>query len=304
MKKQVVITGINGFVGHHLARKLHAEGFAVIGIGQDTTVSNSLKDIISSYHCVNLVEKWPDIPNVHAVIHLAGLAAVGPSFENPQSYINFNSAMFTNLAEYYLKQAKKPRILAVSSGAVYDSTQPMPIKETSPVAFSSPYALSKVLIENQCAYYRNRGLDCIVARPFNHTGPGQGKGFIIPDFYERIQLAQDGATIQVGNIKTRRDYTDVRDIVEAYVKLVSAPKLLETTYNVCSGKSMSGKELLDKLKNILEKPKIHFEIDPALIRPNDAMEIYGDANRLKNELGWKPAYSIDTTIQDFVTHAK
>jgi GDP-4-dehydro-6-deoxy-D-mannose reductase len=304
MNKRVVITGINGFVGHHLARTLAQQQVEVIGISQDSEVSEKLRDIVAEYHQANLIEAWPEIQNVDAIIHLAGLAAVGPSFDRPQVYINANSAMVTNLCEYYLAQDKKPRILVISSGAIYDSAQPLPITEQSKIGFSSPYAVSKILTENQCAYYRARGLDCVVVRPFNHIGPGQAPGFILPDFYKRLSETEDGAVIKVGNVDTRRDYTDVRDIADAYTKLALAPQLQQTLYNVCSGKSLAGREILDLLKQATGKTNVTFEVDPKLVRPTDIMDIYGDASRLQTELGWQPSHAISQTVKDFVTDAQ
>lgn len=297
--KRIIITGINGFVGHHLASRLKNSGVNIVGIGHDPSVSESLKDIVETYYSQDLVEAWPDTGEVDGVIHLAGLAAVGPSFDAPQRYINMNSAMVTNMCEYYLKQKKRPRILLVSSGAIYDSNQQLPINEDGRVNFGSPYAVSKVLNENQAKYYRNRGLDCVIARPFNHIGPGQAKGFILPDFYERISEVTTH-TIKVGNIDTKRDYTDVRDIVNAYVLLISASELKSDVYNICSSKSLSGWEILNKLKKELNRPEIEFEIDPSLVRPTDIVEITGDSSRIRGELGWQPIISIDQTIADFV----
>lgn len=300
-KDRVVVSGINGFVGHHLAHELYNAGVAVIGVSQDPTVSDSIASYVEEYYQAELTESWPAIDNVKAIIHLAGLAAVGPSFDNPQLYINANSAMVTHLCEYYVKQDKKPRIVIVSSGAIYSSDQPMPINEGSKVGLSSPYAVSKVLNENQATYYRSRGLDCVIVRPFNHIGPGQNLGFILPDFYDRLANLEKGKTsIQTGNIETKRDYTDVRDIVKAYRKIALAPTLQHTLYNVCSGHSLSGAEIFNKLKNTLNLKDVTFEIDPALIRPTDIMNIVGDSSLLSNELDWHPEVSIDQTIKDFV----
>ena len=299
--QKVVITGINGFVGHHLAKRLKSDGHTVIGIGHDEKVFDTLEEIVDEYHQADLSETWPEITDADGVIHLAGLAAVGPSFDDPQRYINMNSAMVTHMCEYYTKQDKKPRIIVVSSGAIYDPHQSMPLNESANIGFSSPYAVSKVLVENQCNYYRNRGLDCIIVRPFNHIGPGQGLGFILPDFYDRLSKLQDSsASISVGNIETRRDYTDVRDIVDAYTRLVTTPELKETIYNVCSGASLSGREVLDQLKAAMSLDSVSFEVDPTLVRPTDIENIVGDSSRLQSELGWMPTHSIKQTIQDFV----
>lgn len=301
-RESIVISGVNGFVGHHLARELASSGFSVIGIGTDETVAPGIADVVEEYHQADLSQAWPDISKARAVIHLAGLAAVGPSFDNPQKYINLNSAMVTHLCEYYVNSEDKPRIILVSSGAIYDGRQSMPIQESGDIGLSSPYAVSKVLNENQATYYRQRGLDCVVARPFNHIGPGQAPGFILPDFYKRLsQLEDPTAAVSVGNIATRRDYTDVRDIVHAYRKLALADSLQHTVYNVCSGASVSGTEILSELKTVMDLPDVTFEIDPSLVRPTDIENIVGDSSRLKEELDWEPSIPLQQTIADFVS---
>lgn len=296
MDKKVIISGVNGFVGNHLANELHHNRCDVVGIGREDKC-----EYVDTYHRSDLAQEWPDnTANVDAVIHLAGLAAVGPSFEQPQTYINLNSAMVTNLCEYYLKQEKKPRIVIVSSGSIYNPNQPLPINEDGEIGFNSPYSVSKILVENQAEYYRNRGLDCIVVRPFNHIGPGQLNGFIVPDLLEKIVAAEQGASISVGNLETKRDYTDVRDIVKAYGKLALADTLSHTVYNVCSGNSHAGKEIFDLITSKTGRTDVTYETDPSLVRPSDIPEIVGDSTRLKDELGWTPEIPLEQTIEDIV----
>jgi GDP-4-dehydro-6-deoxy-D-mannose reductase len=300
-KTRIAVSGINGFVGHHLAKELSDNNVSVIGIGHDHDLSPALEGIVDEYYSADLINNWPEVANVNAVIHLAGLAVVGPSFDSPQRYINGNSSMVTNLCEYYMKQVVKPRIIIVSSGTVYNTSQPMPITEDGTMGFTSPYTVSKVLTENQATYYRNRGLDTVIARPFNHIGPGQDKGFILPDFYSRLaSLNENEKVISVGNIETRRDYTDVRDIVRAYGKLALTSTLQHTTYNICSGKSLSGADIFNELKGVMNLGDVSYEIDPNLVRPTDIAEIVGDSSRLQNELNWKPEHDIQQTIVDFV----
>lgn len=300
-KTRIAVSGINGFVGKHLAHELLSNGVEVVGIGHDSNLSPDLVGIVSEYHSADLTLGWPSIQNIKGIIHLAGLAAVGPSFNNPQQYINSNSAMVTNMCEYFIDHEQKPRIVIVSSGAIYSPRQDMPIHEDGLIGFNSPYAVSKVLVENQAKYYRNRGLECVVTRPFNHIGPGQNSGFILPDFYSRLANLKDGDTsIDVGNINTRRDYTDVRDIVRAYTRLVLAKNLNYDTYNVCSGVSLSGADILDDLKSAMSLTGVSYTINQSLVRPTDIMEIYGDASRLREDTGWQPEIKIGQTIKDFV----
>lgn len=302
-----IVTGANGFVGQHLVEELTGSGHSVIAIGRDNTPVDSIAESVQSYIRGDLRQAWPSIEaDVDAVIHLAGLAAVGPSFDNPQTYITENSSMVTNMCEYYLKQDKKPRIVIVSSGAVYDSSQPMPIAESSPVAFGSPYAISKVLNENQAAYYSSRGLDCVVMRPFNHIGPGQLPGFIVPDIAKKIQerTSQD-EPITVGNLSSKRDYTDVRDVARAYRLVATSPeKPRNLIYNVCSGASYSGRDVLDLTAKALEVPLPAVSVDQSLLRPNDTPDIRGDNSALSEEFDWKPEYNFEQSISDFVKAAQ
>lgn len=300
----IVVTGINGFVGKHLTRTLIDSGHSVIGVSQEDTPHEQIADKLIEYIGCNLADQWPTINNhVDAIIHLAGMAAVGASFDKPQLYININSSIVTNLCEHYLTNELKPRILLVSSGAVYSPNQPMPISEAAEVQFSSPYAVSKILNENQAAYYRSRGLDCVIARPFNHIGPGQLPGFLVPDLIEKI-TSRTAPTdpINVGNLASKRDYTDVRDVTRAYMLIATSkaqPKQL--IYNVCSGKSVSGEEMLNTIAEALEIETPTTNIDQSLIRPNEVMDIRGNSNALSDEFGWQPQIDLVTTIRDITT---
>lgn len=297
-KKRVAVTGINGFVGQHLARELANRGASIIGIGYDGDLSPSISHIVDEYCGANLVDAWPLETAVDCIIHLAGFAAVGPSFNEPQKYINGNSAMVTNMCEAYVNKDLKPRVIIVSSGAIYDSNQSMPLSEDSAVGYNSPYAVSKIATENQGSYYRSRGLDCVVVRPFNHIGPGQAEGFLLPDLYAQLKTGEK--SIMVGNLDTRRDYTDVRDIVKAYTKLALEPSLKHHLYNLCTGASVSGGDILASLKNMLDKQDIVVEVDQSKVRPNDVMDIVGDSSRLRQEFSWKPEITMQKTIQDFI----
>lgn len=298
-EKRIAITGINGFVGKHLTRELVNNDIDVVGIGREDIVDPEIAELLNEYIHQDIAEAWPNIhPPVDAVINLAGLAAVGSSFEHPQDYIDINSAIVTNMCEYYLKQDKKPRIISVISGAIYSPDQPMPLTEGSAIALNSPYAVSKVLNEKQLAYYRGRGLGCIAVRPFNHIGPGQLPGFLVPDLIEKLEKADESGVIEVGNLKTRRDYTDVRDVARAYRLLATAKNLTHDTYNVCSGESHSGEEILAKIQEKMGKEHITVQVDQTKIRPNDPMDIYGSADRLAKDTEWVPDVSLDQTIED------
>lgn len=298
----IVITGINGFVGKHLTRELKISGHSVIGLDRSETPHEEITNLIASYHSADLATAWPDLTDVDAIIHLAGLAAVAPSFDNPQAYININSAIVTNMCEYYLKQERKPRILVISSGTVYDPALPMPLHEEDGLAYTSPYVVSKALLEAQAHYYNIRGIECAIMRPFNHVGPGQMPGFLVPDLAERIRSRPSNTDpIEVGNLETKRDYTDVRDVVRAY-RLVATKEgdLDYSIYNVCSGVSHTGQEVLAAIVSAMQIEAPETIIEEKFLRPNDIMDIRGDNTRLVNEFDWKLTYSFEQTIADFV----
>lgn len=300
-QEAIAVTGVNGFVGKHLVRELISQEYLVVGIGREAEADPAIADSLHDYQCADLSKEWPTtLPNLKAVIHLAGLAAVGPSFDHPQDYISINSAIVTHMMESYVNAVDKPRFVVVSSGAVYDPNQPMPEDEGGLVAFSSPYSVSKILVENQCQYYRGRGLSVIVARPFNHTGPGQLGGFLVPDLIDGLNNLTENEKLNVGNLATQRDYTDVRDIVKAYAMLATSKKLQHNTYNICSGSTTSGQAILDLLVEIMKIKKPEIVIDQTLLRPNDPPEIVGDSTRLKSDTGWTPTFSLRDTLSDMV----
>lgn len=296
---KVVVTGVNGFVGKHLVRELTSYGHAVIGVGLEGVADSEVKDLLHNYISQDIAKTWPDLrSSVDAIINLAGLAATGPSFEQPQRYLDINSAIVTNMCEYYLKKKQKPRIIMVSSGAIYSPQQTMPLTEESRIDMNSPYVLSKVLNENQAGYYRSRDIDIVVARPFNHVGPGQLNGFVVPDLIEKLRHIDNLRTIQVGNLATKRDYTDVRDVARAYRLLASTPTLNNMTYNICSGKSYAGEEILDILKKLTNISELHLEVDQSKVRPNDPMDIFGSAEKLHQDTTWEPAIGLEKTLND------
>lgn len=309
--KKILVTGINGFVGPHLARELHDRGCNVIGLGYGEAAP-TLKNVVAEYHACDLTDETAvaglDLANMDAVVHLAGLSSQGMSFAQPAKFIADNGAMLINLFEQALKQKanKLPRFIVISSGAIYNPNQPMPISEDGEISSTSPYAISKILCEHMCDYYRTRGFEAIVVRPFNHTGPGQGPGFLIPDLTAAVMNAGDGGTIKVGNLKSRRDYSDARDIVRGYADLALAENISGNVFNLCSGQSTSGEEILNIITKAClgDHAVLHAKVDQSKIRPNDPPDIFGDNTRAKQSLDYRPQYSLEQTIQDYVTWFK
>lgn len=306
LKKEITVTGVNGFVGEHLARNLHDSGYIVTGIGRESSPSDNVAQYLDTYQSADLLNQEDvnqlKLRSAKAIIHLAGLASIADSFNKPYLYKTGNAEMTDNLLSAAENQGFTGRVVAVSTGALYDPNQPMPLNEDSQTTEGSPYATGKIRAEGVIKKHKRSGLDVVIARPFNHIGPGQGNGFLVADLFEQLLEAKGThtSTIQVGNLATKRDYTDVRDIVAAYTALATADTLKYDMYNIASGSSLSGFQILEYLQESLNLESITPIVDQSRVRPTDAMDIIGDASRLKTELGWKTTSNPKRAIYDFV----
>jgi GDP-4-dehydro-6-deoxy-D-mannose reductase len=305
MTRTLVVTGANGFVGAHVAELARADGTDVWAVGRESVPDPRLAPHCSEYFSADLAEEWPIPAGADAIIHLAGLAAVGPSFDDPQRYLSVNSAIMTTMSESLLSLSYRPRVVVVSSGTVYaPPTGAAAIAESHVLSASSPYAVAKILVETQSHYYSRRGIDTVVARPFNHIGPGQGAGFLVPDLAEQLRHNPSAEPLIVGDLSTARDYTDVRDVAAAYLLLAFAESHRHPVYNVASGASHSGVEVLETLVREMSCPRPDVQIDPRRVRPNDIPDIRGDAARLREEFGWGPRIDWRTSIADYLAGAR
>lgn len=310
----ILVTGVNGFVGHHVAEQLHERGYEILGVGNQPELEENLSEIVDSYVSCDLTDAESvskiDLTQVSAIINLAGFAKVGDSKGQGELYNRVNVGVHTTLYQECLNQGVAPRIVAVSTGAVYDPNQPMPITEQSKLIDddkTNEYVISKKLTEEAVLAFEKNGLRCIIARPFNHTGPGQLPGFLLPDLAEQVEIAKkSGSKLLVGNLETKRDFTDVRDVANAYIELAlcDESRLTKNIYNICSGRSIAGKEILQMLLKACDATNLETEVDPNKIRPNDVMDIYGSHDLLSQDTGWQPTINIETIISDFVAESK
>lgn len=292
---RVLVTGAAGFVGGWLVRHLAAEGDEVVAL--DPTVD--LRDrarVVDALHGAR----------VDACVHLAALSHVGESWRDPERYYVNNVVGTANLVTALVGVAPAPRLLMVSSSEVYGPVGPRegPLAEDQPVRPVSPYAASKAaaeLVALQRHYAKQ--LDVIVARPFNHTGPGQAPHFVVPGLLARMMEAKrTGATsIKVGNLTVRRDFLDVRDVVRAY-RLLLVSGVSGETYNICRGHTIALRELVDLMAEVVGV-EVALEVDPELLRPGDPHSIPGSNAKLQAATGFAPHLELRTTIEDMAVAA-
>lgn len=240
-------------------------------------------------------EARPDV-----VYHLAGLAHVGSSWDEPEEYFRVNAAGTLALLEAARRSRPAPRVLLVSSAEVYGTVKPeeMPLGEDRPLRPVSPYAASKAAAELVgIQAHLGHGLPVIVARPFNHAGPGQNPSFLVPAIARRVLEARQAGThlLRVGNLSPRRDVTDVRDVVRAYRLLAERGEAGEV-YNVCSGRDVAVEDVVRRLID-LAGADVRLEVAPELVRPVDVPELRGDPSRLRAATGWEPRIPLDDTLR-------
>ncbi len=300
---RVVVTGASGFAGTWLRNHLESCGDQVISPEFEITDAGAVEQAI--------IDAAPE-----AIYHLAGQANVGASWSDPFSTFQVNAVGTLNVVQAAVKLAQPPRVLVVGSAEVYGVVQPdeLPVSESRALRPASPYAASKAAAEMVAlqAFYGN-ALPVMVARSFNHIGPGQSDGFVVSAIAKRVvqaRRASAGATgsvgspgaamaVSVGNLSPRRDFTDVRDVVRAYRSIIVAG-VPGAVYNVCTGSSISVGEvarLLVELDAVHERSEpLELQVDPELQRPVDVPELRGDPARLMADTGWSPSLSVSDTL--------
>ena len=307
--KKLLLTGANGFVGRHVLAYL-ADDYA------DTEVWAAVRHIDpqlqKKYPHVHWVEvdMLDDAALTHviktsqpdSILHLAAASSVGYSWQEPRHSTLNNLNIYLNLLEAVRHEAPKARLLSVGSSEVYGQVDAasLPLCEEDPVQPASPYAVARASQEFLSKVYEDGyGLDIVMTRSFNHIGPGQDGRFAIPSFARQIATAkragQDRCTLQVGNVDVVRDFTDVRDVVTAYMSLLAHGKRGEI-YNICSGQ---GRSLRDVIGLLASQAGVNVTLttDPKLVRPQDLPVIYGDNARLKADTGWTAQVEFSKTVQ-------
>ncbi len=286
---RVLVTGASGFAGRHLVAACEAAGDEVTTASR--TAGVDLLDPERAREAVAAAR--PD-----AVYHLAALAHVGDSWRDPGRYLADNVAMAHNVLEAVRVEAPGATVITAGSGEVYGPPDALPVDESAALRPQNPYAVSKASADLLAGFYADgHGLRVIRARPFNHAGPGQEPTYAIASFARQAAAGGDPLRIVTGNPDTRRDYTDVRDVVRAYRLL--AERAEPGIYNVCSGRTASARELVAMLAEAAGA-RVEHEIDDSLVRAHEVMEVRGSPDRLRAATGWAPEIPLERTLADTV----
>ena len=308
MKKALILGG-GGFAGRYLSACLRASGqwqVAVTGTSAppfDVDCDESFAlNVLDAEAVKKLLRDYaPD-----GIFHLAAQSSAARSWQEPGLTVDVNIRGTVNVLEAAREAEKPPRVLLVGSSEEYGTVSPedCPIREEQPLRPGNPYALSKVSQEMLGRLYAEAyGLDVISVRAFNHIGPGQSADFALSDFCRQTALIEKGRgenVISVGNLSARRDFTDVRDVVRAYVLLMEKGQGGEV-YNVGSGSDHSMREILDMILSLSER-EIRVEIDPERFRPLDAPLNVADVTKLREATGWTPEIPLRDTVRDTLNY--
>ncbi len=308
-----LITGSAGFVAGHLVRCLFEHDHSVAGLVLPQEASAGLGslpdfmevfegDILDGESLKKVLAEWKPT----AIYHLAAFSNPESSWTESRRTLETNILGTHDLLQAAVEIGIKPRVLLVGSSQQYGlvSEEDQPIREEQPQRPVTPYAVSKASQEILGQRFHLSGLmPVLLTRSFNHTGPGQSSSYVCSSFARQIAEIESGSRepkIQVGNLSARRDFSDVRDIVRAYLRIMEYGKPAEP-YNVCRGEAFSIRQILDAL---LELTETDVAVEEASDRyhAGDVPLMLGDNSKLRYELGWEPRYSLKQTLSDLLDY--
>jgi GDP-4-dehydro-6-deoxy-D-mannose reductase len=311
---RLLITGITGFVGSHMAEYALGRGAAVSGAVRWRSRTEHIEHLRGQLQLIECdVRDAASVRRLLAasapthVIHLAAQSYVAASWHMPGETLSTNLTGQVNLLEGIREISAPPRVLIVGSSEEYGLVHPdeLPVRETNPLRPLSPYGVSKVgqdLMGFQ--YFRSYGLPIVRTRAFNHEGPRRGEVFVTSSFAKQVAEIEAGRqepVIQVGDLTPRRDYTDVRDIVRGYWQVLAEGEPGEV-YNLCSGRSWTIARVLEFYLDRARVRGIGVRVDPERLRPSDVMVLEGDASKIEKALGWQPEIAFERTLTDLLEY--
>jgi GDP-4-dehydro-6-deoxy-D-mannose reductase len=302
---RVLVLGASGFVGRHLLAECARRGDEVFGThrpGEEVPAGAAVSWVPMDLLDSGSIEVALGTARPEGIVHLAGQADVGRAHRDPLETFRLNAEGTLRVLAVQRERAPAARTVVVTSGEIYGAVPAaeLPVREERAPDPRTPYGLSKAAADSAAAVAaRGWGMPVVRLRPFNHVGPGQRRGFVVPDFASQIAAIERGeapAVLRVGNLSPRRDFTDVRDIVRAYRDALERGRPGEA-YNLCSGRSVSVGEVA---RMLLARARVAIEIESedARRRPQDLDEIRGDAAKARRELGFRPSIPLESSLAE------
>lgn len=281
------ITGGSGFAGRHLVALLESA----------IAPARAELDLLDA----KAVQRAMAAAAPERVFHLAALASVARSWDEPRAVLRNNIEMTLNLLNAVREEAPDAVVVLASSGEIYGPPERLPVTEAEPLRPQNPYAVSKAACDLLAGQYADaHGLRVVRMRAFNQAGPGQTDEYVIGAITRQVAEAElagvEEAVIRTGNPDAARDFIDVRDAVRAYVAAASVPP---GAYNVCRGVATRVREVVE-LAGRVSEVRLRHEVDAHRLRPNDVPEVRGSAERLRAAAGWAPQIELERTIADAI----
>lgn len=298
--KRLLVTGLDGFVGQHVRQAVEGsrDGRFRLTVPRDAI---QLTD-------PETIEKAVRGARPECVLHLAAQSFIPQSIKDPRATYDVNFFGTLNLLEALKSSGFGGRVVYVGSADVYGAVdeKDLPVVETHPLRPRTPYGVSKAAAELLCYQWtQDHGLDIVMTRPFNHIGPGQAERFVVPDFAKQIteiKLGRREAVIKVGAIDVTRDFTDVRDVVQAYLALIERGEAGEA-YNVCSGHEYRIRDVLDELIQ-LAGIGCKIVVDDHRLRAAERQRNRGSFEKLAKRTGWAPRIPLTESLRDVLAYSE
>lgn len=300
---RALVTGATGFVGPFLIRHLLAEGYEVVGgsHGSEKKLPQGCRSVPLDVTYRNAVQRTVSDSAPDEVYHLAGLTH--PASEAVDLFYEVNFVGALNLLEAVREEAPEARVLLVGSAYAYGQVD-RPVAETATLQPVNHYGVSKAAVDLLGHTYALQGLQVINARPFNHSGPGQSPDFVLPTLVQQfaeIRAGKRDPTIQLGNLSSTRDLSDVQDVVRAYHRALRVGRPGEA-YNVGSGRGVSVRDLFELVRQEAGV-QAEYTVEPSRVRATDIPYLVADMSKTRRELGWEPEIPLQKTVRDMLETA-
>lgn len=290
---KALVTGIAGFTGSYLADALAASGATVVGISQtEAQLANVERVHVADIDDVDALRELVRSEQPDLVAHLAAISSVDHGDVDELYRTNLTGSR--NLLEALAGAPRPPRaILLASSANIYGNSRAGVLDESLPPEPANDYAVSKIAMEFLAPVYRDR-LPLIIARPFNYTGRGQSERFLIPKIVAHAK--KKAPVIELGNIDVARDFSDVRMVADAYVRLLTTDAAIGGTFNICSGRAVTLREILDRVEK-LSGHYMEVRVNPAFVRANEVRSLLGSSQRVEEAIGPLRTIALGETLR-------